>query len=278
MTLDDEPSHHELILRAAAGDAAAFEALMVVFRPRLRSVIRRLVGHPDDTDDLVQESALRAWESIGSFRAESGFGTWLCAIGIRQAIDHLRRQKAWRAEAQIVYSNECFKSEELQSEVIAVCSDPAFVYEAREHIAYCFTCVGRSLAPEEQAVLVMREVLGLSGREAAHALGITDSVMRHHLASARDAMSQRFDGLCSLVNKGGVCYQCKGLREATPAERQGGAIPSVADMESRLAVVRSADIDTGASQMLHDIFWRRTKELEDSGRGSPVAETDCGQD
>lgn len=54
----------------------------------------------------------------------------------------------------MVDSNECFRSEALQSEVMAVFADPAFAYEAREHIAYCFNCVGRSLAPEQQAVLM----------------------------------------------------------------------------------------------------------------------------
>ena len=274
MSSDDELAQQ--VLRAAAGDQAAFEALLLQFKPKLRAVIRRMVGHPDDTDDLVQESVLRAWESIGSFRGDAAFGTWLCAIGIRAAIDHLRQQKTWRVQAQVVYSNECFKDEQLQSEVIAVFSDPAFAYEAKEHVAYCFTCVGRSLPPEQQAVLVMREVLGMNGREAASALGVTDSVMRHHLSTARREMEQRFEGLCSLVNKGGVCYQCKGLREATPEARQGGAIPAVESLDARLAVVAQANIDAGCSQSLHDLFWRRTKELEDSGRGSPIAETACG--
>lgn len=281
MSEDDDTTtlqQHELALRAAAGDHGAFEALLLICRPALRRVIRRLVGHPDDTEELVQESVLRAWESIATFRGEARFGTWLCAIGTRQALDHLRRQKAWRVEAQVVYSNECFKSEALQSEVMAVFADPAFAYEAREHIAYCFTCVGRSLTPERQAVLVMREVLGLSAHEAAHALGITESVLRHHLSAARDEMNVRFESLCSLVNKGGVCYQCKGLREATPAERQGGPIPPVQTLDARLDVVRGADIDSGASQALHDLFWRRTKEIEDSGRGSPIAETECGRE
>lgn len=132
---DNLSQQYELALRAAAGNHSAFEALLLIGRPTLRGVIRRMVGHPDDTEELVQEAVLHAWESIATFRGESGFGTWLCAIGIRQALDHLRRQKAWRAEAQVVYSNECFKSEELQSEVMAVFSDPAFAYEAREHIA-----------------------------------------------------------------------------------------------------------------------------------------------
>ena len=268
---------HELTLRAAAGDQTAFDALVLEARPKLRGVIRRMVSHPEDTDELVQESVIHAWRSMSSFRGEASFGTWLCAIGIRQALDHLRRQKAWRTEAQVVYANECFKSEELQSEVMAVFANPAFAYEAKEHIAFCFTCVGRSLSPEQQAVLVMREVLGMTGREAAHALGITEPVMRHHLAAARSAMQERFEGLCSLVNKGGVCYQCKGLRDATPAERHGASIPPVETLEARLAVVRGADIDSGASQLLHDVFWRRTKELEDCGRGSAIEATECGK-
>ncbi len=267
----------DLVLRAAAGDRQAFDALLLGQRAKLRGVIRRMVGHPEDTDDLVQDAILRAWESIGSYRGEAAFGTWLCAIGLRLAIDHLRAQKRWRTESQIAYSNECAADESLSGEVMAVISDPAFAYEAEEHIAYCFTCVGRSLPPEEQAVLVAREVMGLTGPEAAKALGVTDSVLRHRLSSARGEMERRYDGLCSLVNKRGVCYQCEGLRGATPAAQQGKAAPQLVDLDARLQIVRRANVDSGASQAMHDLFWRRTKEFEDTGRGSTAAESDCGQ-
>jgi RNA polymerase sigma-70 factor (ECF subfamily) len=278
MTSADTAHQQDLVLRACAGDQTAFEALLLEHQPKLRSVIRRMVGHPEDTDDLVQESIIRAWNSLGSFRRDASFGTWLCSIGVRQAIDHLRKKKRWRVEAQVVYSNECFKSPELQAEVIGVLSDPAFVYEAEEHIAYCFTCVGRSLPPEDQAVLVLREVMGMTAREAASALGITDSVLRHRLTSARNEMEQRYEGLCSLVNKRGVCYQCKGLRDATPAPRQGRDLTQLRDLDERLDIVRRANVDEGATQAMHDLFWRRTKELEESGRGSPIPESDCGKE
>lgn len=278
--MNDNPSdtQQDLVLRACAGDHTAFEALLLEQRPRLRAVIRRMVGHPDDTDELVQEAVLHAWRAIGSFRGDAGFGTWLCSIGIRLAVDHLRRQKQWRAEAQIVYSNECAKSETLQAEVVGTLSDPAFAYEAQEHIAYCFHCVARSLPPDQQAALVTREVLGMSAAEAAETLSVTDSVLRHRLATARAEMERQFEGLCSLVNKRGVCYQCKGLRAASPEGRQGGEIPEVGKLDQRIDVVRRADIDCGASQAMHDLFWRRTKALEESGAGSTVPETDCGQD
>ncbi|MGH8558701.1 MAG: hypothetical protein ACRESZ_14845 [Methylococcales bacterium] len=125
----------------------------------------------------------------------------------------------------------------------------------------CLIHVGRSLLAEEQAAPVLREVLGMTAREAAVALGVTESVLRHWLTSARKEMEQRYEGLCSLVNKGGVCYQCKGLRDATPLPRQGWVIPPVRDMDERIQVVRQSNIDNGASQAMHDLFWQRTKVL-----------------
>jgi len=278
MKTDATVQQNEQVLRAAAGDRQAFDALLLEHRARLRGVIRRMIGHPEDTEDLVQDSILRAWESIKSYRGDAAFGTWLCAIGLRQAIDHLRAQKRWRTESQIAYSNECARSDTLGAEVMSVISDPAFAYEAEEHIAYCFTCVGRSLPPEEQAVLVAREVMGLTAPEAAKALGVTDAVLRHRLSAARSEMERRYEGLCSLVNKRGVCYQCEGLRSATPEPRQGAATPRIRDLDERLRIVRRMDVDRGASQAMHDLFWRRTKEFEDTGRGSTVPESGCGEE
>ncbi len=279
MSADDPgDTQQDLVLRAVAGDASAFEALMLAHRGRLRALVRRLVGHPEETEDVMQETMIRAWQGLSGFRGESAFGTWLCAIGVRQALDHLRQQKPWRAEAQIVYSNECAKTLALQDEVMAVLSDPAFVYDAREHIAYCFCCVGRSLPPEQQAALILRELMGMTGREAAKALQTSESVLRHRLSSARKHMQASFDGLCSLVSKQGVCYQCKGLREATAQSRRGEAIPAIADFDARCQLAREADIDSGVSQALHDLFWRHTAALEHSGQGSPIPQSDCGQD
>lgn len=276
MSIDHSAESQDLLLRAAGGDHGAFEALLLAHRAKLRAVVRRMIGHPEDTDDVVQKATTAAWEAIASFRGESSFSTWLCSIGIRKAVGHLRRQKRWRTEAQVAYANECYHSPALRTEVFSVLSNPAFTYEADEHIAYCFTCVGRSLPLQEQAALVMREVLGMSNREAAKALGLSESVLRHHLTSARRTMEQGFDGLCSLVNKQGVCYQCKGLRDAAPAQRQDKEIPVISNFEQRLQVVCQANIDAGRSQPMHDLFRRGTRECEEQGRASTSPESDCG--
>lgn len=159
----------------------------------------------------------------------------------------------------------------------AAYATPEFTYEAKERIAYCFVCVGRSLPPEHQAALVLREVAGLSEVEAARALEVTGSVFRHHLAQARSEMARTYEGLCALVNQTGPCWQCKGLREFAPPDRRGAPIPDVGDLSRRLALVAEADVDGGRSQALHDLFWARTRELEARGAGSTIPQTECGR-
>ena len=76
--MDDEG----LIERARFGDRAAFDALVTPVLPRLRRVVRELVGDPDDTNDLVQDTLLRAYEKIASFRGDASVTTWLVTIAV----------------------------------------------------------------------------------------------------------------------------------------------------------------------------------------------------
>ncbi len=265
-----------LLDAARGGDAAAFSRLVEPHLPRLRRVVRRMVGHPEDSEDIVQEALVKAWAGLEGFRGEAVLSTWLTSIAARAAVDFLRSQKRWRAEAQVAYANLCAGDEALSGEVMAAVSTPDFAYEVREHIAYCFTCVGRSLPPDELAALVLRDVAGLSAREARTVLGVSDSVLRHRLAAARGAMQDRYEGLCALVSKTGICHQCKGLQMVAAEGCRGGAFPDIADFADRCAVVREAE--PGSMKGLHDVFWRRTKEIEAAGRGSVLPESGCGED
>ncbi len=264
-----------LLDRARAGDRAAFDALIAPELPRLARVARRMIGHPQDTEDVVQEALLKAWNGIAGFDGRAALSTWLTAIVSRAAIDHLRSTGRWRREAQVAYANLCFADPTLAGEVMSAASAPDFAYEVREHIAYCFACVGRSLPPEEQAALVLRDVMDLSAREAASALGISDSVLRHRLAAARAAMTESYEGLCALVSKTGICHQCRGLREIAPEDRRGGPFPDIATLSDRIAVVRAAE--PGSMAGLHAVFWRRTKEIEARGQGATEPLSGCGE-
>ena len=274
--LDNE---HHLVTQAKEGGQAAFDALVDAARPKVRATVLRMIGHPEDAEDVIQEALIKAWRAMPKFRADAQFSTWLTAIATRGAIDHLRANVRWRKEAQVAYANLCAESEELSGEVMAAFTSPDFSFEVREHVAYCFTCVGRSLPPDEQAALVLRDVMGMSNREASNILGISESVLRHRLAAARKAMEERYEGLCALVNKRGICHQCKGLGDvAAMTGGKVGPLPDIGDLADRIAMVRQINPDTCPTRALHNVFWRRTKEGEEKRLGSAEPISDCGKD
>jgi len=120
--------------------------------------------------------------------------------------------------------------------VIDAFSQPDFAFEVREHIAYCFACVGRSLPADEQAALVLSDVVEMSARDAARVLGTSESVYRHRLSAARQLMTEKYEGLCALVSKTGICHQCKGLRQIAPfprGDRAGGDLRVAQNRRSR---------------------------------------------
>lgn len=80
----------DLVARAAAGDEAAFEALVERHQHRAYGLARRLVGSDSDAQDVLQEAFLSVHRKLGSFRGDSRFSTWLYRIVTNAALMHLR--------------------------------------------------------------------------------------------------------------------------------------------------------------------------------------------
>jgi RNA polymerase sigma-70 factor (ECF subfamily) len=151
-------------------------------------------------------------------------------------------------------------------EVRAMMARPDFAFEIREHIAFCFSCLARSLEPEKEAALFLKEVLGFTAEEGASILGLSEPKFRHHLSAARSAMIEAYEGMCQLINKTGACWQCRGLRELAPASNQGADLVQIevrpgvvvtpeALFEARLDIVRTADLEEGRTRKLHEDFF-----------------------
>lgn len=273
MPLSDEDS--ALVAAAKRGDARAFTRLTKPCMPALRSLTYRMAGHPDDAEDLRQEALLRAFTQLGSFRGDASFKTWLFSIATHVCLDYVRSKRRWRAHAQVYAQEACVASPALRAEMSETVAAPGFIFDAAEHIAFCFTCVARSLPPEQEAAILLREVFEFSNRDAAAMVGVSESVLRHHLEASRKQMEQTYEGLCALVNKNGVCYQCKQLRDITPEGERGPPVPAIGnDVESpperlrhRLRIVRDAPLASGTSRPLHDLIFRRIDAAEQTRVG-----------
>ncbi len=88
-----------LIRRAQRGDREAFEDLVRLYDQEVLRLTLKLVRSPEEAQDLYQEAFLKVYRSIGKFRLESRFSTWLYRVVMNVCFDHLRRQKT-RSEVQ----------------------------------------------------------------------------------------------------------------------------------------------------------------------------------
>lgn len=274
--MSEETSRQDAIVaRARSGDRYAFEELVAPWRKPLFAYVYRMVTHHADAEDLLQDVMLRAFEGLARFRGDSEVRTWLFGIATHVCLDHLRRKTRWRPDAHLEAEKRSRADPDHLEGVRAMLARPETAFEIREHIAFCFSCVGRSLEPEEQAAILLREVLGFSGLEGARILGTSEPVFRHRLRSARAAMIETYQGTCELVNKNGACWQCRGLRELTPEAKRGEDLVSIqlaagAEVEldverlfdARLAIVREAPLEDGASSELHRRFFDDLTEAE----------------
>jgi RNA polymerase sigma-70 factor (ECF subfamily) len=237
---------------------AQFEAELPTHLPSLRALARRLVGHRDEAQDIVQEALLRANTGLSRFRGESSLKTWLFSITTRVAIDHLRSSRRWDTQVMV---DAC--DERGAASVAEKYGDPSVSFDVQQHLSFCFSCIGRSLSPEGHAAMVLREMFNLPHEEAAKVLDVTESVFRHTLSAARAAMEQEYAGLCALVNKAGACYQCKALRELAPEGRRGPPLPPFPlPFEERLARAREANLEGTMDQRLNDYFFEATRTLQ----------------
>ena len=259
--------------RARRGEEGAFDGLVRPHLARLEAFAYRMVAHPDDAAELVQDALLTAYQKLGSFRGDSSFATWLFSILTRRCLDHLRARRRWRWDAQDHARRNPDGPHDAVTDQLAA---PETSFEAREHIAFCFSCVSRSLPGEEAAAVFLRDVFSFSNKEAARICGISESVLRHRLSAGRQSMQDAFEGLCGLVSKSGVCYQCAGLRQATPPAQRGPAPPELPgpaedSYRLRLSVIQGADLEGGRSSDLHRLMFRIIGAQEDPGAGSEGA-------
>lgn len=165
----------ELINRAKAGDRSAFEDLFKQSYQRVHGWALRMTGNPYDADDVTQDVFVRAFRSLKSFRGDARFSTWLHRITFNSSATLLgRRGKDRQISLDFV--------EEIVDENTD--NDPEFQMQN--------TAVGARLSraldnlPERlRNVVVLRDIQGMSHKEIAQSLGITESAAKVRLHRAR---------------------------------------------------------------------------------------------
>jgi RNA polymerase sigma-70 factor, ECF subfamily len=151
------------------GDEVAFRELYRRHTPRLYPLVLRMVGGAVmDAEDVVQEAWIRATAGMRRFRGDSSFGTWLTAIGLNAARDHLRRKGRWGPMEDVA-----------ETEIVV----PAAPHGQRLDLERAIAL----LPPGCRTVLVLHDVQGFTHEEIAKQLGIAVGTSKSQLFAARRA-------------------------------------------------------------------------------------------
>jgi RNA polymerase sigma-70 factor (ECF subfamily) len=163
----------ELVLRVAAADRGALDALYGRHAPWLTVRLARRCGDGDIVDTAVQDTFLDVWKNAGRYKPTGEVGAWIWTIGIRRLIDQMRRRPA-----PIPVAEPGLLARVLTEEV---------------PLALGHTALGQAFAelePELQAVLAATALDGLSNREAANLLSIPVGTVKSRLSRARSILKE----------------------------------------------------------------------------------------
>jgi RNA polymerase sigma-70 factor (ECF subfamily) len=176
-----EVSEAALITRAQGGDRNAFSELVRIHAQGVQNVIYRMCGNLQIADDAAQETFIRAWLEIRSFRPQAALRSWLYRIAINCAIDMLRKEKRILPGAM----------EDLYLRDSGPGPEAAFL-QAEQTALVQKAILG--LPDASRAVLVLKEYEGLSYHEIAEILNIPIGTVMSRLNYARKLLKEKLQG------------------------------------------------------------------------------------
>lgn len=186
-------SESDLAGRAAAGDLAAFEALVLRHQDRIYGIIHRLVGDPDQALDLAQETFLRAWRGISGFRGHSGVFTWLYRIA-RNVVTSQARHDAARPRPVASLDAGGEEGRASRPEPCTPWRGPEEATLDEERKRLVLDAVAR-LPRDQKEIVVLRDLAGHSYEEISELLEIPVGTVRSRLHRARRELRERLGGM-----------------------------------------------------------------------------------
>lgn len=189
----DDASDQHLVDRAREGDGEAFRVLFERYNRRAYSLAYGMLHNADDALDVVQDAFIKAHRYLDRFEGNSSFYTWLYRIVSNLAIDHIRKRKRAR---HVDFNDALAHSEDdapvgeeaLLPSMLGANPHTSFArQQAREQIAEAL----QSLSDNHRAVLVMRELHGMSYEEMAQAMDCSKGTIMSRLFHARKNMQKR---------------------------------------------------------------------------------------
>ncbi|EFN01227.1 RNA polymerase sigma-E factor [Actinobacillus pleuropneumoniae serovar 12 str. 1096] len=184
----------ELVERAQKGDKKAFNLLVVRYQNRVAGLLTRYVSR-DDIPDIVQESFIKAYRSLESFRGESAFYTWLYRIAVNTAKNHLTALGRRPPKEDILAEDA--ESFDVGGQ-LRESDTPENVVLSEELKRVVFDTI-ENLPEELKTAITLRELEGLSHEEIAEVMQCPVGTVRSRIFRAREAIDAKVNPLMQQI-------------------------------------------------------------------------------
>lgn len=177
----------ELIEKARSGDDVAFNQVVQAYRKRILGTIARLIGRPEDVEDVGQEVFLRLYYSLDQLRTAEVFEPWLYRLTVNASYDYLRRQKR-RKESRM---SDLSEQQVMMADAVAggkADKDEQRRVKVRETVQ---SLLGR-ISEEDRILLTLKEVEGLSLKELEQVYGVNENALKVRLHRARQRVLKSY--------------------------------------------------------------------------------------
>ncbi|MEO7144426.1 MAG: sigma-70 family RNA polymerase sigma factor [Bryobacteraceae bacterium] len=177
----------ELIQRARGGEDAAFNQVVQAYRKRILGTIARLIGRPEDVEDVGQEVFLRLYFSLDQLRTPEVFEPWLYRLTVNAAYDYLRRQRR-RHESRM---SDLSEQQVLMADAAAggrVRDEEQRQTQTRELVQSLLSTVSE----EDRILLTLKEVEGLSLKELEAIYEVKENALKVRLFRARQRVLKAY--------------------------------------------------------------------------------------
>ena len=176
-----------IVKRVQEGDVEAYNLLVIKYQHKIFQVIGKFVNNQADIADVAQESFIKAYRAINSFRADSSFYTWLYRIAVNTAKTHLESNNKTRNHLDV--DSPEFQSIDEQG-VLSSSDTPDRIIESQELQQVIIDAMA-DLPSELSEAITLREVEGMSYEDMAVVLKVPIGTVRSRIFRARQFIEQR---------------------------------------------------------------------------------------
>jgi RNA polymerase sigma-70 factor (ECF subfamily) len=183
-------SEEQLVKRSLQGDLQAFEELVLGYQSKVYALTFRYMGNEEDAYDMFQETFIKAYRSLPSFKGQSSFGTWIYRIASNVCLDELRRRKRRIPTLSLDEPATTLDGNELEVEIADTSSSIDILYEQKE-LSSSIQEVLDQMKKEHKTAIILRDILDLSYEEMAKVMGCSMGTVKSRLSRARNILKEK---------------------------------------------------------------------------------------